>query len=478
MTPRAPHLFGSPTKTTHSGPWDYLQEIPLAFYGPGIFSRRGPVRVDREVTLADIAPTLAELLGVDFPDDRPGQPVREALLPGAKLPRLVVVVVWDGGGWNLLNEYPRAWPFLKSLMRNGTSISNAEVGSSPSVTPATHATIGTGAYPQQHGVVDIWVRRRDDTGGSHANVDPSLIRVETFADSYDRSVDNEAKIGLIAKDGWHLWMMGQGAAAVGGDKDIGVVENEEGEQITNRNVYKMPGYLAGVPGLQADVATLDRADGTADGRWRENAVLALDDPAALRVTPARMLYQTRQLKEMVEREGFGDDAIADLLFTNYKPVDDVGHTYSMMSPEQEDTIEFADAALESFVSFLNAEVGKKKWAMVVTADHGQGPPPAQTGAWGLDVDRVRSYAEEVVGGDGSVFDSWRPTGYWLDPELPNRDAASVAISNGLAGYTVADDARGDELPETFTGQPDDRLFESVFPTSRIDSLLKCAADNG
>src|SRR5918997_1552601 len=36
-------------------------------------------------------------------------------------PRLVVVVVWDGGGWNVLERWPDAWPTLGRMMRAGIS---------------------------------------------------------------------------------------------------------------------------------------------------------------------------------------------------------------------------------------------------------------------------------------------------------------------------------------------------------------------
>ena len=42
------------------GPWDYAQQIPMLWYGPGVVPA-SPAR-DDPVTLADIAPTQAALL--------------------------------------------------------------------------------------------------------------------------------------------------------------------------------------------------------------------------------------------------------------------------------------------------------------------------------------------------------------------------------------------------------------------------------
>ena len=68
FVPAEPNFVG--TNFPHSGPWDYLQDVPLLWYGPGIVPPLG--RVDTPATIADIAPTQARLLGFDFeaPDGR------------------------------------------------------------------------------------------------------------------------------------------------------------------------------------------------------------------------------------------------------------------------------------------------------------------------------------------------------------------------------------------------------------------------
>ena len=61
LLPRTPAYMASGAGGwSHSGPWPYLQEVPLVFYGPGIIEEG--VTSDRPVTTADIAPTIAGLL--------------------------------------------------------------------------------------------------------------------------------------------------------------------------------------------------------------------------------------------------------------------------------------------------------------------------------------------------------------------------------------------------------------------------------
>ena len=52
----------------HSGPWDYVGQVPFLWYGPGYVPATGPS--DRRVTLADLAPTtLAVMHGSSFSGD-------------------------------------------------------------------------------------------------------------------------------------------------------------------------------------------------------------------------------------------------------------------------------------------------------------------------------------------------------------------------------------------------------------------------
>lgn len=470
MTPKEPNLFATETGTTHSGPWDYVQEIPLVLYGPGMIKKQGDIELDRETTVADVAPTVAELIDTPFPKDRPGRAITEALLPERDKPKLVVVIVWDGGGWNVLNQWPAAWPFLASLMERGTTVTNADVGSSPSVTPAVHANIGTGAFPDQHGVVDIWLRRGTVTEDSWEGIDPRNLVIPTLADMFDRSLDNEPKVAMVGAEPWHLGMIGHGSALKGGDKDIAVMEGDDGELITNPEFYSLPDYLDDVPGVEEDINAVDGEDGALDGLWMGKAVL--EDPGAQRRGPVRTLEQTRQIKALIEQEGFGEDDVPDLLFTNYKQIDVVGHISNMVGPEVESVVKWTDRTLEDLTGFLDDTVGKGEWAMVLTADHGQGQSPESIGAYPIDVLQLKEDVAASLGrGEHQLLQRWRPTGYWLEPKVSADESNAEAISDVIAGYRVRD---AGDIPEWFKGSPTDRLFESAFPMARVDDVLACA----
>src|SRR4029453_9956902 len=72
------------------------------------------------VTLADLAPTTARLIGFDEFRGADGVtlPGIPSVTPPVQ-PRVVVTLVIDGGGWNVLRRWPAAWRNLEGLMRGG-----------------------------------------------------------------------------------------------------------------------------------------------------------------------------------------------------------------------------------------------------------------------------------------------------------------------------------------------------------------------
>jgi Type I phosphodiesterase / nucleotide pyrophosphatase len=475
--PRGRNFFGGFTTTTHSGPRAYLQRIPLVFYGPGFIEPQGEVALDREVTVADLAPTLAELLHTPFPEGYPGRPIEEALMPREQRPvppKLILTVVWDGGGWDVLKQWPDAWPHLKELMGGGTSVTGATVGSSPSVTPAIHATIGTGAWPDRHGIIDIPLRVNGRMVGSYEGRGPQYLKIPTLADLYDQATGNRAKVAMIAENNWHLGMIGHGAYLEGGDKDIAaMVDGATGDLITTPEYYSLPSYLGDVPGLEDDVRTVDMQDGKVDGLWMGHDLLGTAEDQ--RHTPAWIIYQTRLLEALIRREGFGRDAVGDLIFTNYKQLDLLGHDWNMVNPEVEDALRYSDAQLPALVNLLNRAVGKDQWVVAFTADHGQQPDALAVGAIPIGNAPLEADIAERFGIDASkLFQDERPTGFWLDHDtLDQAQLTPEDIADFMLDYRLKDNMTA-AFPAQYDDRVDEKLFSAVLPSARLDDVWQCA----
>ena len=479
VVPRPPNFFGGFETTTHSGPWPYLQRVPLVFYGPGVFASLGSISRPG-TTLADVAPTLALMTGTELAPQSVGRSVRDALAGATSEPKLIVVVVWDGGGWDVLRTWPNSWPNLGRMLETGTSITDATVGSSPSVTPAVHATIGTGAFPKQHGIVDMHVRDGDDVVSTFKDGSPEFLRVPTYADIYDRSRGNRPKVGMFAYHDFHAGMMGQGAHLRGGDKDIQVIAPSSASVrfTAEENYYKLPSYLDDIGGFSGFRRAVDARDGKVDGRWRGRD---LNDPNDVRHSPVWVQFQTKLIKQMIRRERFGDDAVTDLLFVNYKQIDDAGHDWNMLSHEMKDVLEQTDEDLNELISFLDRQVGRGEWGLVMTADHGQAPDAQAARAWPIGIaTMIERLAEHFGVDEDDVIDETRPTGLWLDQEgLAGEDITEEEIADFILQYRIGDDIEeGDPIPGQYETRLEEPVFDAVFPSSAMRRIATCIQDRG
>ncbi len=65
-------MYGGAPTTTHGSPYPYDTNVPILFYGPSWVL---PGRIDKHVEMADLAPTLAKILGVPAPSSCEGKPL-------------------------------------------------------------------------------------------------------------------------------------------------------------------------------------------------------------------------------------------------------------------------------------------------------------------------------------------------------------------------------------------------------------------
>jgi arylsulfatase A-like enzyme len=453
---------------SHSGPWPYLADVPIVFYGPRLIPPRGEVAAS--ATVADVAPTLAALMGFDLDTDD-GRVLKEVVSSRMRPPRLIVTVVWDGGGWNTLRQWPDDWPNLARIMQGGVTYTNASVGSSPSVTPSVHTTLGTGVFPWRHGITGIPVR--DEEG---VVVDAFLkgessrfIEVPTLAERWDEAEGNRALVGMVGYEPWHLGMIGRGAEIPSGDKDDAVwLDTETNEWITNAQHYRLPEALPATGGLERDVSKLDARDGEIDGAWRNQEIL--DERDRLEETPAFIAYHTRAMMNLVRSEGYGNDALTDLLFTNYKQIDRVGHYFNMASDEVRDSVIETDHQLGVFIDFLDNHVGRGRWVLVVTADHGQQPDAEAIDGYGINPRDILNDMNEEFG--PIVRAVWPTEVFLFDDQMKERDVTVEDVATFLADYRLRDNTLDPRFLVGGAGEfeAEDKLFAMSIPSRLLESL--------
>jgi hypothetical protein len=303
----------------------------------------------------------------------------------------------------------------------------------------------------------------------------------TLADLYDAAMGNEPVVGELGTVSIHLGMVGHGAMWGGGDEDIAVIREKvdaetlgaEGFEWNLTPVlepfYRFPGYINEVGGFDEDVRQLDQADGQLDGRWRSHDIEGLLNGFD---TPARIPYQTRVLKELITREGFGADEVPDLLFVNYKMIDYVSHVWTLNSPEMQDVVRAQDEALDDLIGFLNETVGEGGWVIALTADHGSLPDPQVTGAFQISATPIADGINETFDTDGDgtrIVELIQPTQMFVnEAELRQNGHDLEDVSRWIMGLTKADTVQpGVQVP---ADEANDRVFQAAFPSEMLDRL--------
>lgn len=459
--------------TTHATPWSYHQRVPIILYGPG-FVRRD-VRSDESVDVSDLAPTFAELMGFRFeaPD---GRSLDRALLPRGSRngrPRVIVLVAYDGGGWNLLQRWPDAWPVLRQIASQGATYTNATIGSSPSVTAAIHATMGTGAYPRVHGVPEHAVRRPDGSVGDvffGNEADTRMIEVETLADAWDFANHNRPWTGIVATEPWHLGMLGTGALVEGRDRDVAVLwHRDDGRFYTNEKLYAVPNYLPGVDVLDGRLRELDSTDGAIDGTWRGNDLLS---PRVVLGSPAFVEYERDALLEVVRREPIARDDLTDLLFVEFKSSDLGAHVWNLVGEEERHVLRAQDEAIGELVRLLDQVAGRDGYVLALTADHGLTPLPETVDGLRIHPDVVGARVNEYFGRE--LVERVTPSSLFLDMDaLAASGITATEVARYVAGLryrdVLPDDADVDAIPES---QLRRAVFGGVFPSSFLQNLAE------
>jgi hypothetical protein len=235
--------------------------------------------------------------------------------------------------------------------------------------------------------------------------------------------------------------------------------------------YRFPKYINDVGGFQQDVRAMDANDGQIDGKWRTNDIETLLQGFD---TPARIPYQTRVIKKMIKREGFGADETPDMLFINYKMIDYISHVWTVNSPEMHDAVVAQDAALQDFVDFLNKQVGQGQWAMVLTADHGSIPDPKVSGAFQISATPIAAGINSTFddnGDDRHIVQLIQPTQIFVNQDELRQNGHTL---EDVAEYVMTLTKGQTALPTVTVpaDQQQDKVFQAAYP-SKIMQRLPC-----
>ena len=329
----------------------------------------------------------------------------------AEGPRLVVQITFDQLRGDLLERYrPALSGGLKRVLDQGWWVERGEAAHGLTVSWPGHGTLATGMYPTHHGLTanEWWEKVGDEWAEVGAGTDPktrvlgrdavgeSPWRLEAASiGDWFKAASPAAKVIAIGSDA---------AIPYGGKRPDGTYWFDSGAGGFTTSTYYVAARPAWIDALNARIAQLPKSwTLTVPARWRALAKHPQQCPAFqpegvwragagmlgphvyrdssgsylswVGSTPLADEELLSRAGDIVRAEGMGQDGVPDYLNLAIDSTDSIGHEYGPVSLEQLDTVLRLDRALGAFLEDLDRTVGKGRYVIAISADHGVVDPP-------------------------------------------------------------------------------------------------------
>ena len=413
--------------------------------------------------------------------------------------RLVLQITVDGLRADLLNRYQASFGKggFQYLLRQGTVYTNAQYRHANTETIVGHATLATGTFPSQHGMIgNVWFDREAgelayniedadapllpsrEQSSAGEQVDPAqrlartqgrspaAILAPTLGDGLAAYYGGRAKIFAVSgKDRSAVAMAGQTGKAFWFSTD-------NGDFITSRWYYdvypdwahrwnsqrKAEKYAGTEWALSSDKSTyllggqddrpyevdLKGYGRTFPHRFGEagNKLLYTQ----LIVSPVGDQLELDFTKALISNEQLGQDAVPDYLSISFSSVDATNHFFGPSSLENEEVVRQLDRTLADLFKFIDKTIGLKHTLIVLSADHGMADMPEYMTELGYAAGRLvpeeivasANQAGQKIGIDEVVRFFFRPYLYLNDEKIAaaKLDHAQVeqVIANALTDF--------------------------------------------
>ena len=419
-------------------------------------------------------------------------------LSAAEPPKLVLQITVDQLRGDLPGRYlgKMGEGGFRYLLSRGVVYENAYHAHSNTETIVGHATLATGAYPADHGLIgNVWLDRL--TGELTYNIEdaryplltpgadvdkateldptqrvartegrsPAAMLVSTFGDELALHTAGQAKIFAVSiKDRGSVSMAGHAGKAFWFSKAAGEFvtsrfyydtypdwvkafnASQPAQRYVNQNwelALERSAYLHGDKDDQpweTSVGSFGRVFphpyGAGDGKYFTTF---------LTLSPAGDELTLAFAKALIEHEGIGADEVTDYLSISLSSTDYVGHLFGPSSLEAEDNLIRLDRTLAELLSYIDEKVGLQNTLIVLAADHG-GPeaPPllneygneagyVDTDAWDRQAGIERLKSRFGIGQE--LIQSFNPPYVYL-----NRDViSSRELDQAVVEAAVADE---------------------------------------
>jgi len=352
--------------------------------------------------------------------------------PSIAPPKLAVIIVVDQMRADYIERYQRDWSRgLKRIVKDGAWFRKAAYPYLQTITCAGHATIATGTLPHVHGIPSNQWWDREAGRQMACTEDPSVtnlgydgpgkehnsghrLKVPTLADVL-RTERGAQVVTISAKTRSAIMLAGHGGDAVtwmseGADTwltssafttalvpavkqfiDANPVDADFGKtwtrllaaskyhQLDDDKSERPPGgWTPAFPHILN--GTVGKPDATFRAQWD--------------ISPFADAYTGRMAAALVASMQLGKHDTTDFLGISFSATDRIGHKFGPDSQEVQDQLARLDRTIGDLLDHLDSEVGRERYVVALSADHGVTPVPEQLARAHREGGRVN--APEIV----------------------------------------------------------------------------------
>jgi predicted AlkP superfamily pyrophosphatase or phosphodiesterase len=383
----------------------------------------------------------------------PAKPSATKATGDATKPKLVVVLVIDQMRGDYIDKFQSQWTGgLKRLVREGAWFHDAAYPYAATETCVGHSTVSTGAFPATHGMIanEWWDREQQkeitctndasvknipyDSGAPASPNAPATatpapgdsaarMLVPAFAEELKFQSGSDTRIVTMS-------LKARAAITMAGHQADAVTwwDGATGAWVTSA-AYPQAPFVAEFAKAHPVAADFGKtwspllpesaylyekiAAGTGPPAGYGNAFphplrgiesTNAPDPSFYlqwATSPYAETYLAQMAEAAVDKLNLGQRAGTDFLAISFSSVDYVGHFFGPRSWEVQDELARLDRDLATFFAHLDKSVGRGKYVVAITGDHGVAPIPEDLRKTGVDagrlnVDEVKARIEQAL----------------------------------------------------------------------------------
>jgi hypothetical protein len=453
----------------------------------------------------------------------------------AQPPRLIVLVVFD----QLRGDYLTRWQqfFGKDgfnrLLTQGAWFPNCHYPYAGTITAAGHASLVSGCYPSEHSVVgNDWRDRKSgeeiscvasghyervpplppsvlarNPKAKKGNASPGFLRAPTLGDALKEATGDKGRVfSLSLKDRSAILPAGQHPDA------CYWFDENTGDFVTSTYYRdRLHPWVAAYNGIRAADAWFDQIwnrylpdrdytpfsgpdDMAGEGKGSDQGRV-FPHPMHGRLRAPNVKYYTAVAGSpfgnellyglacrAIEAEHLGQGPATDFLSISFSSNDLIGHVWGPDSHEVMDVTLRSDDLMHRLLTYLDAHVGRGRYVLAMTADHGICPLPEVARSHGLKAGRVSprilmqdatTYLDERFGlppHKASWFAGKPDLCFYLNPVLLRANGLNAAdVETALAGWVRTQPG----VQTTYTRQ---QLLEGVPATDALGVMVRRSFD--